>query len=258
MRLSAMLRSFCILLAIFTSSVATFLKAELPIPSRQIIAVISEGWDIPHGKLLRLEADVSGSNWKLLPPVVPVSLGRSGLAVGLGLHSPDLSGPQNKREGDERSPAGIFRLEGGFGKLPLAPQHFPYRQCQAGDFWVDDPASAFYNEWVDESIPATRRDWRTAETLLLRSSLYDYAVIVGHNRRPARKGAGSAIFLHVWAGPGHGTAGCTAMAKADMRELLLWLDRDRFPVLVQSPRSWLRRLALPQVLESQILAGTAN
>ena len=53
-----------------------------------------------------------------------------------------------------------------------------------------------------------------------------------HNTDPVVPGKGSAIFLHVWSGPGKPTAGCVAAAEADVRRLLGWLDRARRPVCV--------------------------
>ncbi len=53
---------------------------------------------------------------------------------------------------------------------------------------------------------------------------------------------GSCIFLHIWEGPGKGTAGCTAMGSLSMEEVLRWLDGEKRPVLVQLPRAEFERL----------------
>lgn len=61
---------------------------------------------------------------------------------------------------------------------------------------------------------------------------YKWGALVNYN--PARtKGAGSCIFLHIWSGPGHGTAGCTAMDENSLRPLLENLDARKHPVLIQ-------------------------
>jgi D-alanyl-D-alanine dipeptidase len=69
---------------------------------------------------------------------------------------------------------------------------------------------------------------------------YRWGVVVDHNHIAAPaggtapvRGGGSCIFLHVWSGAGHGTAGCTAMAQPDIESLLTWLDPRRQPLLVQ-------------------------
>lgn len=54
--------------------------------------------------------------------------------------------------------------------------------------------------------------------------LYDYVVVLDHNRRPRSRGRGSAIFLHV-ARPGYpATEGCVAIARSDMIRLLPFLE----------------------------------
>jgi D-alanyl-D-alanine dipeptidase len=58
-------------------------------------------------------------------------------------------------------------------------------------------------------------------------------VIVGYNASPPIKGRGSCIFLHIWAGPDSHTAGCTAFDEAMLREMMLWLDPEKRPLLVQ-------------------------
>ena len=64
-------------------------------------------------------------------------------------------------------------------------------------------------------------------------SQYEIGVIVGYNASPPIKGRGSCIFLHIWAGPDSHTAGCTAFDQAKLRELMLWLDPRKRPLLVQ-------------------------
>jgi len=59
-------------------------------------------------------------------------------------------------------------------------------------------------------------------------------LVIAHN--PQRTpGAGSCIFLHLWMNGSEGTAGCTALHRADLMELLRWLDVAKHPVLVQMP-----------------------
>jgi L,D-peptidoglycan transpeptidase YkuD (ErfK/YbiS/YcfS/YnhG family) len=51
------------------------------------------------------------------------------------------------------------------------------------------------------------------------------------------KGRGSCIFLHIWAGPGSNTAGCTAFPEAKVRVIMGWLDPEKRPLLVQLTRN---------------------
>ena len=156
--------------------------------------------------------------------------------------------------GDHRAPAGVFWLESGFGTKAVAVANFPCRRTTEADRWVDDAASAHYNQWVSLDDPAIRRDWKSAEVLRRQDGIYDLAIVVGHNRGPVRKGRGSAIFVHAWYGPGRSTIGCTAMEKGQVRSLLEWLDAAKAPVLVQAPRELLPSLGLPE----SILSALAN
>ncbi len=202
--------------------------------------------------MVRLER--KGEGWAAASESVPVTVGHRGLGVGLGLHRGPLEGPL-KNEGDHRAPAGVFRLESGFGTKALALGAFPYRRTGDADRWVDDPASVHYNRWVRLDDPSIRRDWKSAETMHRPDGLYDFVIVVGHNRDPVAKGRGSAIFLHAWQAPGRSTVGCTAMEKRRVRGLLEWLDAAKAPVLVQAPRSLLPQLGLPGSVLSAIQAA---
>jgi D-alanyl-D-alanine dipeptidase len=47
------------------------------------------------------------------------------------------------------------------------------------------------------------------------------------------KGRGSCIFLHIWTGADSHTAGCTAFDEGKLRDVIVWLDPKRQPLLVQ-------------------------
>jgi L,D-peptidoglycan transpeptidase YkuD (ErfK/YbiS/YcfS/YnhG family) len=57
-------------------------------------------------------------------------------------------------------------------------------------------------------------------------------VVVGYNTDPVVAGRGSAIFLHIWKGPGQPTAGCVAMEEADLERIVAWLDPDQKPQII--------------------------
>jgi D-alanyl-D-alanine dipeptidase len=66
--------------------------------------------------------------------------------------------------------------------------------------------------------------------------VYRLMAVVDYNDRKV-PGAGSCIFLHIWSGPGKGTAGCTAMDEKNLQILADWLDENKHPVLIQFPAS---------------------
>ncbi len=159
-------------------------------------------------------------------------MGRTGIAWGVGFDGVSTDGP-HKREGDGKAPAGIFPLDTAFGFAPPASMQtvkLPYVQLLPSTDCVDDTASTYYNKVVDKgSVP--RVDWNSAEHMR-QVPQYEVGVIVRYNAAPV-KGRGSCIFLHIWAGPGSHTAGCTAFAEAKVRDVIRWLDPEKRPVLVQ-------------------------
>ena len=169
---------------------------------------------------------------------VAVSLGRSGLAWGLGLHPHFCGVESEKREGDGRAPAGMFAISALFGTASdlARTAKLPYLPATADLKCVDDSASAHYNRIVDQTVIA-RPDWVSCEDMLRSDQRYAVGAVVAHNAAPPVAGCGSCIFLHVWAAPGMPTAGCTAMSLADMTEVAGWLDGAAVPVLVQLPQA---------------------
>ena len=215
--------------------------------SRQLVLVVADDWNAAAAAMQCYERDGPTAPWRPVGPRTSVTVGRTGLAWGRGLHGrAPLPGPI-KREGDGKSPAGAFALPFAFGYAPAeraGELKLPYLPLTTDVVGVDDPNSAHYNRLVHASrLPA--KDWTSAETMRRADGLYEWGVFVAHNTAPPAAGAGSCIFLHVWAGPGKPTAGCTAMDRREVLRLLRWLDGRARPALVQLPRSALRSLAGP-------------
>jgi L,D-peptidoglycan transpeptidase YkuD (ErfK/YbiS/YcfS/YnhG family) len=207
------------------------LEKELRPVCRQVVLVLADAADSVSALLRRLER--RGDNWVTVGKPIRVSLGRKGLAWGLGEHSaPPPPGYAIKREGDGCSPAGVFRIGQAFGYAAQAPSlQVPYLGITATHIAVDDPQSRHYNQIVDSDSVAC--DWTSKEMMLREDGLYRWGAVIGHN--PANvSGAGSCIFFHLWRGPGHPTAGCTAMAEEDLRTVLEWLSPAAEPRLVQA------------------------
>ena len=232
-------------------ALAVLLATASPVPdeSRQIVLSVSAGWDQTRAILQPYERRAAGAPWEPVGLPIEASLGRAGMAWGKGLHAAGLPGPE-KREGDGRSPAGVFelRLVTGYAKAPPAGVRMRYREASATLRCVDDPRSSHYNRLVDEA--RTRKDWSSAEDMRLTDDLYRFVVWVGHNDAPVAPGGGSCIFLHLRSGPDSTTAGCTAFEPEPMERLLRWLDPAAQPVLVQLPdaeyRARAREWGLPQ------------
>jgi D-aminopeptidase len=208
--------------------------SPVPAESRQIVLSLSAGWDATRAVVQAYERSRPEALWTPVGAPIEGSLGRSGLAWGRGLHVEGLDGPV-KREGDGRSPAGVFdlRLATGYAEAPPSGTRLPYRKATPTLRCVDDPRSSHYNRLVDER--ETTKDWSSAEDVRREDDLYRLTVWVGHNDSPVLAGGGSCIFLHLRERPDATTAGCTAFEGEAMTRLLRWLDPKARPVLVQLP-----------------------
>jgi len=202
--------------------------------SRQCIVVITDSWISNHGLLAWFERD-DHFEWHQRGGPIPTVVGRAGLAWGRReLNVTNLPGPV-KREGDDKAPAGIFRLGTAFGySAKPIPTRMPYLALSKQIVAVDDPGSRYYNRLVDIT-KIKHPDWKSAENMILADQRYKWGVVVRHNE-PPKPGAGSCIFLHVWLRGDTSTSGCTAMAEQYLRRLIGWLDPAKAPLLVQLPR----------------------
>jgi L,D-peptidoglycan transpeptidase YkuD (ErfK/YbiS/YcfS/YnhG family) len=123
----------------------------------------------------------------------------------------------DKREGDGATPIGQFALRAVFYRPDrIAPPEtqLPLHAILPDDLWCDDPGHPLYNQ-------RTRQPFMpSAETLWRADHAYDLFVVIGHNDSPPLPGLGSAIFLHLKHEDDRPTAGCLALARQDLMELL--------------------------------------
>jgi L,D-peptidoglycan transpeptidase YkuD (ErfK/YbiS/YcfS/YnhG family) len=209
----------------------------------QLALVVTPDWNSARGTLRRYERGPEG--WRQVGEEVAVTVGRSGSAWGLGLNAPQAQGPV-KREGDGRSPAGVFAIGKAFGYPAQVATGLEYEAMDASDWCVDVPGSSLYNRIVDArevgaaavkgSSEPMRRD-----LLANGDQRYRIGFVIEHNAAGSDRG-GSCIFAHVWKSPDDATSGCTAMSDADMQALLGWLDKRRDPRFVLLPRAEYARL----------------
>lgn len=213
--------------------------AEVFSPSRQLLLVLTPTAEAVDGRLQRYQRDAADQTWQPVGESVPIVVGRNGLAWGSGLLASPTAAVA-KREGDGKSPEGVFALGTSFGYAAsaLPGSKLAYLSLTANTECVDDTASRHYNRIVGRS--AVTPDWNSSERMREMGEAYRWGIVVDHNRIAAPAagpapvaGGGSCIFLHVWKGAGNGTAGCTAMAQPAIEALLAWLDPDRHPLLVQ-------------------------
>ena len=150
--------------------------------------------------ILSLSKKTSPYYWEEIMSV-PCRIGRNGL--------------YKTREGDGKTPCGTFPLGMAFGIEENPGTELEYIQLNENHYWVDDPASAYYNQFVDTGYVSP--DWNSAEHLISESPAYDYAIDTGYNF-DCTPGIGSAIFIHC--STGSPTNGCISISKEDMITLL--------------------------------------
>ncbi len=136
---------------------------------------------------------------------VRCALGRAGVIAA-----------KRKREGDGASPLGVWpilRVLYRADRGPAPTTRLPVSAILEDDGWCDAPGDPAYNRPVRLPYPAScERMWRDDE-------VYDIVCVLGHND-PPRAGFGSAIFLHCARPDYQPTAGCIALARADLEALL--------------------------------------
>ncbi|MBP3456159.1 MAG: L,D-transpeptidase family protein [Alistipes sp.] len=140
---------------------------------------------------------------------------------------------QLKCEGDGCTPCGTYALRRGLWRTADVKTLFPMECYDEGYVWIDDRQREDYNTLVRGAGAET---YAHGERLAEVGEPYDYIVVVEYNTCPVVKGAGSAIFLHVWRAEGHPTAGCVAMPAEAMRRLVGWLDPKACPEVIITAR----------------------
>ena len=133
---------------------------------------------------------------------------------------------EKSMEGDYRTPAGIYPLGFAFGTQPLNGLKTEYRQINSNCYWIDDPESPLYNQWVESG----RISWKSAEHLIDYPQAYKYSVVIEYNTSPIVPYKGSAIFLHCSSGAY--TAGCVAVPEKEMLTILKDLDSSMSPMII--------------------------
>ena len=137
-----------------------------------------------------------------------------------------------RREGDRRSPVGVFKIKVTFSTTAANPGEMPWRRRWPTSI-VSAGAGPNYNTWVEA------RGVRSGDRPSMRSGwVVDYNRVrlsPGVGPRPV-PGKGSGIFYHT-SKPGHRwapTEGCTQVGNPrQMRWLLRWLRPEAQPRIVQ-------------------------
>jgi len=231
------MRSYLLSITLCLLSTLASHAFQLPATSSQCLVGIADDWNSSFVTLTLYEKkdgrwQPSGAAWK-------GRLGKNGLVWGRGM-SPAPGGATLKKEGDMRSPAGVFSIGGVWGYDAAIKKHpaLPYRQVTSRDLWVEDPASPKYNyNVILDHEPNTT--WEKKQQMKQNDAAHALKLFIAHNAPPrVVPNGGSSIFFHIWRGGGSKpTAGCTTMEEGKLRSLIARIDPNKRPLYVLLPRA---------------------
>lgn len=206
---------------------------------KQLIYVTAASDDATRGWLRAYERAGNG-DWVATTKPIRTWFGSGGLVDG-----------KNRRQGTGTTPTGQYSLVSAFGRSPNPGTSMRYRQFDRNDAWTYNPRfPSTYN--VFQTVDRRWQSYgRYVEHLWSYGRQYDYVAVLDFNlpegpitrgrngvRRtavPANTQLGGGIFLHV--SNGKPTAGCIAINRREMEDLLQWLDPRRDPHIVIEVRA---------------------
>ena len=155
-----------------------------------------------------------------------------GIRIKLALKAETLHGKNGftvfKREGDFKTPLGIFKTGIAMGMIKDFPAAMPYFYITDNFAWVDDSDSRFYNKPVYKN--AADRDFNSFEHLCRYTREYNLLLEIITNPK-CKKNKGSAIFLHC-RGKKSYTAGCLAVSTARIEKILKNLNFGSYIIIL--------------------------
>lgn len=227
-------------LVLFISIISSVVSsAQVPANTQQIVIGITPDNNSSNVTLSMFEKTNNG--WKQEGGAWKGRLGKNGIAWGIGLHPKNIEGTR-KKEGDGRSPAGIFSIgsESGyvFGYAPEIKKlpSLPYKVITSKDLWVEDPASPYYNRHILLQHQPTSK-WEKDAQMRQGDHAHSLKIFIAHNEATAKQraiaNAGSSIFFHIWRGGGSkATTGCTTMDETRLKTMISKIDPAKHPVYV--------------------------
>lgn len=158
-----------------------------------------------------------GNNWTSVDSLnFAANIGYGGFAAA-----------DSKREGDGRTPTGMFAITRYFSKEQDFTARLKKIDITPNTIWIDDPKDSLYNTYFEQ----TPKKRRKGEKLLRKDGLYNYAMVIDYNQK-REPGKGSAIFLHCWSKQGKPTLGCVAVEENNLLKTFEWIDSSANPMIL--------------------------
>ncbi len=187
------------------------------------------------GTLRLFERPRGDADWRSVKSAEPVMVGRKGVAWSRAFRDLASNNEPIKVEGDDRSPAGIYRVGRPFGFA--SSSLVDYLRLDSDSVCVEDPVSPAYNKFASRRAVGLS----VGNEGMRATPLYRRGLVVDYPTDAANK-AGSCIFIHVWRRPGSGTAGCVTMPEKRVAALQAFANRHSTIVAIL-PEAALGRLA---------------
>lgn len=154
-----------------------------------------------------------GNQWRQIL-AAPAHIGKNGLG--------------KTREGDGKTPVGVYRFTQAFGIAPDPGSRMDYTQVNDEHYWVGDSSSHLYNKLATVHDAASF-DAKESEHIVEYVKPYQYCLNINYNEE-GKPGKGSAIFLHCYSDNGH-TGGCVAIPENDMRTILRKVNKETIVII---------------------------
>ena len=191
-------------------------KLEAAKDAKQIFVVAALSEDATDAWISLHEKNSDGS-WHMVM-TTPGFIGRNGLG--------------KTREGDAKTPVGVFHFNRAFGIADDPGCTIPYVKVDSSTYWSGDPREGYhYNELVNlRDLPGLDVESGDSEHIIDYVYHYQYCLNISYNEE-GTPGLGSAIFLHCFGPVKPYTGGCVAIPEDHMRFVMQRIDTDTVVVI---------------------------
>ena len=138
------------------------------------------------------------------------------------------NGLGKEREGDNKTPIGVYQFNRYFGIEDNPGTNLPYVKVNESHYWDGDSNSSRYNTLVNNE---TYKDFNASDSehLIEYNPGYEYALNIDYNKEQTpKKGAG--IFLHCFTDRQH-TAGCVAINKEKLKNIYKEVNENCYIII---------------------------